>query len=185
MHSRSNLIVSPRTQSGFTVHEALVSLGIFVALTAIGSSLASLVERERVIVQTNALMGDLALARSEAIKRQQQITLCQSRDGRRCSRAPAWHEGWIVFVDADGDKQVDAGETLLHVQQTWQSGYSARLGNNNRSTLYYKPSGAASGSDSFFLCGPSGQQAKAIVIYYTGRPRVSNKTSQGEDIACP
>lgn len=186
MNSRCNPISSIRTQSGFTVHEALVSLGIIVSLSALASGAASLLARERVVVQTNALMGDLALARSEAIKRQQQITLCQSQDGQRCSRAPHWHEGWVLFVDIDEDRQVDANEAILNAHQAWDTGFSLRLGNNNRNHLYYKPSGAVSASDSFFLCGPEGSaQAKAIIIYYTGRPRLSTTTSDGKPIRCP
>ncbi|HSW53103.1 MAG TPA: GspH/FimT family pseudopilin, partial [Sulfuricaulis sp.] len=72
-------------------------------------SMAGVMQDTRMTGMVNQLMGDLNLARSEAIKRNAVIALCKSDDGASCSRHAAWNDGWIVFVDDNNNHEVDSG----------------------------------------------------------------------------
>jgi type IV fimbrial biogenesis protein FimT len=63
------------------------------------------------------LVSDFRYARSEAIKRTNRVTICPSVTGTSCTGTGGlWKNGWIVFVDEDGDGAVDAGDVVLRVQ---------------------------------------------------------------------
>jgi type IV fimbrial biogenesis protein FimT len=78
----------------------------------------------RLSSEVNGLLGDLQFARSEAIREGQTITVCSSTDGQNCAVAntTAWHNGWIVFSDANNDQTVQsATEPVLRVQRSFSS----------------------------------------------------------------
>jgi type IV fimbrial biogenesis protein FimT len=63
------------------------------------------------------LASDFRYARSEAIKRTNRVTICASSNGTSCTGAGAlWKNGWLVFVDENGNGTVDAGDVVLRVQ---------------------------------------------------------------------
>ena len=71
--------------------------------------------------QTAALSSDIRLARSEAIKRSRNVTLCRSdapeAEAPACSQgAGDWTSGWIVFEDRGNRGAVDSNDTIIKVQ---------------------------------------------------------------------
>ena len=76
-------------------------------------------ESNRMISNTNELVAGLHIARSEAIKQQARVTMCQSNDQANCTNTGKWEDGFIVFVDnggaAVGNATVDPGERILRV----------------------------------------------------------------------
>ena len=94
---------------------------VTVAIATILASLAVPSFRTTLVGQTvestaDTLVSDIRFARSEAIKRTNRVTICGSSTGTSCYGANAWHNGWIVFVDDDGDGVVDTGDVVLRVQ---------------------------------------------------------------------
>ncbi len=88
--------------SGFSLIELIVTMtiaGVLMSLAAPGFS--NFVKNNRLSGQANAIMADLAFARSEAVKRGAPVTICRSKDGAGCLSGTEWHEGWIV-VNAAG-----------------------------------------------------------------------------------
>ncbi|MFQ5936970.1 MAG: Tfp pilus assembly protein FimT/FimU, partial [Acidiferrobacterales bacterium] len=63
---------------GYTLHETLITLVIISVLIVSAVGFARLVRSTHISTQVNALVADLNLARSEAIKRAQPVTLCKS-----------------------------------------------------------------------------------------------------------
>jgi len=61
------------------------------------------------------LVAGLHVARSEAIKQQMRVTLCQSDDSLSCTGTGRWEDGWIVFQDPNGNTTVDGGERILRL----------------------------------------------------------------------
>ncbi len=173
----------------FRTHgQSLTQLMTVLAVTGIvtggAPAVQSLVHEQRLVVHVNQLFGDLQLARSEAIKRAAQVTLCKSNDGTTCSNAALWHEGWIVFLDANGNETVDAGETIVRVGQALPGSVSLRYGTNYR-YVYYKPDGSAWPNATFTFCDPRGAfNARAILITQAGRARISDKASNGSALEC-
>jgi len=104
----------PASERGFTMMELLVAVSIAAVLFAIGVPMfrdAAL--GSRLSAAANNLLASVQLARSEAIKRNVNVTLCASSDGESCAGAGGWEQGWITIVDpADPDTVVQYQQGL-------------------------------------------------------------------------
>jgi type IV fimbrial biogenesis protein FimT len=109
-----------KKQSGFTLIELMVTIAIAVILiTSAVPGFQSFIQNNRLSTTTHQLVTSLNLARSEAVKRGKQVTVCKSDNSSTCTNANGWDQGWIVFVDEDGDGQRQTSgtpEELLRVQ---------------------------------------------------------------------
>ena len=103
-----------KKQTGFSLLELMAAIAITMTLMAIAvPSFMVMTQNNRLVTQANDFVSSLNLARSEAVKRGGRITVCKSTDNASCAVAGGWHQGWIVFVDADNDATADAGEELI------------------------------------------------------------------------
>jgi len=160
---------------------------VTVLLGAVVPSVKSTLGSTRVAAHVNHLVGDLALTRSEAIKRRVDAVLCKSPDGRRCVRRGGWEQGWIVFADRNADRRRQANETLLHVHGAWTRGYTLRYAAfGSRHYVAFHPSGLTRTNGTFTFCDPDEpSMARAVVLSKTGRPRVARVRPDGRPLACP
>jgi len=166
-------------QSGFTLIELLVTLAVVAVLIMVGiPSFADLMKNNRVATQTNALMRSLQLARSEAVKRGRQVTVCKSADQIACIATGDWDQGWIIFVDNNGDGVIDAGESIVRVQATLPSSYTIKVGAHFDDWVGYLPSGRTDGSgslgnDTFKICADNDvNYSRHIIVSVSGRVRM-------------
>lgn len=103
-----------RHNSGFTLIELMVVIGIVAILLAIAlPSFQGTLRSNRVATATNELIASLALARSDAIRSTRGAGVCPSADGATCGDASVWSQGWLVWGDSNGDGILSAGETVL------------------------------------------------------------------------
>lgn len=107
-------------QRGFTLLEVIFVLVAAAALLTLGlPSFQNSVRSGRLTTGVNDMVASMQLARSEAIKRRSIVSMCPNGGDTGvdsgCAAAP-WHEGWIVFVDDNGNRARDAGEDLLRAQ---------------------------------------------------------------------
>ena len=182
---RPSFVTAP--QWGFTLPETLMTLAIAGLLLGLAApALRSLSLNNRMTAAVNQLMGELNLARSESIKRNAVVAICKSSNGTTCYDEAAWHKGWIVFTDNNNNHAVDAGETVIHVQQALEGNLTLRYGETGKySYVRYNPTGEAWPGATFTFCdGRGADSAKAVIVYWTGRPRVSTKTSDGKALNC-
>ena len=87
-----------RVQSGFSLIELMVAVAIIAILAGVAApSFLNMVAQNRLSSQTNDLSGAVQFARSEAIKRNQPITLCRaaSATATECADGADWVH-WIV-----------------------------------------------------------------------------------------
>ena len=166
--------------NGFTLVETLAVLAVASVLLSIGvPSLASLASTSRVSTAASDLLADLLLTRSEAAKRKVRVVMCKSADSESCAATGGWQQGWIVFIDSDGDAQRDAGETLLRVQPALAG--TTRLTGTQPVAKYvsYVFTGntkLVSGgfqAGTLTVCSQSTEPstARQIIVNSTGRPR--------------
>jgi type IV fimbrial biogenesis protein FimT len=106
-----------KQHSGFTLVELMVTIVIMAILAAIAlPSFQNLITNTRIVSATNELVADLAMARSEAIKRGAGVvTVCASADGAQCSGATDWSGGRLVFVDGGAEGTVDGTDVILRL----------------------------------------------------------------------
>jgi type IV fimbrial biogenesis protein FimT len=164
-------------QLGFTLHEAVIALGIISGLSLMAVSMQDLLRRNHLITQANLLISHLNFTRSEAIKRGETVTLCKSNTGTNCTRSSEWHEGWIIFADKNGNHLVDADEAIIRIQQPLANGYTLKFGALTPNYVTYKPDGFGGSNGTFTFCHKQRTiKPKTVVLYWTGRARISDKS---------
>ena len=164
-------------QNGFTLGELLVTTTLVSIVTAIGvPSMSGLVKNDRLSTQINTLVGHLSLARSQALTLAQPVTVCASSNLTSCS-SNDWSNGWIVYVDADGNGDVSNGDEILRVQEALPG--SSTLSSTAGAAITFDDRGFAPGSaGSFSLCDERGvDHLKSITVSNTGRVRRGGSAS--------
>jgi type IV fimbrial biogenesis protein FimT len=175
------MVDDPVAMRGFTLIELLVTLSIAAILLGVAvPNFVTFIQNNRLATQANDLVTMLNYARSEAVKRNQTISVCSSTTGTSCAGSITWDGGLIVFVDSDGDGVVDGGEAVLQVRQAMEGANTLRSGAQTRFT--YQANGfLASNNDVFRLCDTRGTaMARAITISLQGRVSTSTGTA-----SCP
>lgn len=176
-------------QNGFTLAELLVTLAVFSILVTVGvPSFNQTLLNNRQVSSLNILVGSMQLARSEAIVQNRRVSLCGSDDGQTCGIS--WSNGWVVFVDGNGDGQVNGTEVVLRsVNDVSNLGITpGGIGNN----LMYRPNGRMMANNNvrantgqFTVCDIRGaENARTIVVDTSGRPRASKYNIDGTAPVC-
>lgn len=98
--------MSKRTR-GVTLIEVLVSLSVATVLCASAvPAFQGALERLRLTTTTNDLVLAVSIARAEATARHTRVALAP-RSGND------WSSGWHVFIDANDNGRLDAGEAIV------------------------------------------------------------------------
>ncbi len=171
-------------QAAYSLYELLVTILIAAVVLTVGlPSLSGTIARQRQRVEIDALFHAIHLARKESVMRRRVVSICPSPDGQRCSPGRDWSAGWLMFdnVDADHPPQVDDGEPVL-TRHTVDP--AVRITANRRGfTLRATVKRATNGT--FVVCDRADRiRPKALVVSYTGRPRVAARQRSGGPYAC-
>ncbi len=154
-------------ERGFTLIEMLITILIGSILlvigvpsfrdAALGSSLSNI---------ANDLNSSIQLARSEAIKRNTQVTLCMTADGSSCALSGSWEQGWIVLQST----------TVLQYQQPSliPTGFKV-LRTVGTGAMVFQPIGVGASAATFKVCRltPLGSQERIVTVSATGSASVT------------
>jgi len=174
---------------GFTLLELMIGLALLALLLTLATPpLRELIAVNRAAAHAQAVMTALFLARTEAVKRNQRVTLCKSTDGESCVVTGDWSQGWLVFVDESTFGTRDPAEEVVRVQQRLGDDFTLR--NANAADWYgYRPDGSAVSSGglvtgTFRICPGDGDArfAYRVITNITGRPRVAKGIGS---LTCP
>ena len=134
-----------RRALGFTMIELLMTIAIAAILTSLTiPSFRYITNSNRIASELNGLLGDLQLARSQAIRDGRYVTVCQSSDSNTCTNSNDWRGGWIVFSDPTNVGIWDAGEIYIRKQKPF-SGTDTFVASNNVSVITFNREGYAVG----------------------------------------
>lgn len=170
-----------RPNSGFTLIELLITITIAVILMTVAvPSFLDFMRNSRITGQANDLVLAFAYAKSEAVKRGVQVTVCSRATNTACAASTTWDGGWLVFVDNDGGGTVNGADLVLQVRGQLETGNTLRAGVRQRVT--FRSTGYSPGfNDTFRLCDVRGTaNARQVVISAQGRA-----TSTIGTAACP
>lgn len=91
---------------GFSLIELMVTVAVLAILVAIGlPSFQSSMRSNRLATATNELIASINLTRTEAVRNPNGAAMCASSDGSACGGN--WQDGWIVWIDRDGNGNPD------------------------------------------------------------------------------
>ncbi|MFV1996820.1 MAG: GspH/FimT family pseudopilin [Acidiferrobacterales bacterium] len=170
-------------QSGFSLVELLTGLTVTGVLGSLTIGISNMVSSHAVTAELNGLMADMAFARSAAITRRQTTTICASNNGSHCNKESAWEQGWIIFTDENRDRLRDPDDQLLRVQGPLSKGTLLDQGSGYYYYMMYRPTGMVYPNATFAFCnGP--HYRRAIIIFRSGRARVSTVSSSGDALSC-
>jgi type IV fimbrial biogenesis protein FimT len=174
----------PIKTGGYTLIELLLTtLMIAVLLTLAIPSFSSTLARHRQHAEINALFHAFHHARKESIMRRRVVSLCPSDDGLTCGESADWSSGWLMFENKDRDSppRMDPGEILLlsHRVDPTLAIVANRRGFTLRATFLRATNGTLIVCDRARRVLP-----KALVVSYTGRPRVASEDRRGNAYDC-
>jgi type IV fimbrial biogenesis protein FimT len=175
-----------RPAAGFSLWELLCALGVASVVLAVGlPAFQDLVLDSRRAADVNAMVAAVQFARSEAEKRGRPVVLCKSRDLRSCAGPDAGFDaGWMVLLHEAGSGRpaVATGASALHAYRPRSTGAI----HANREWFEFRPFHRRSTNGTVTFCDRRGRvAARAVIISYTGRPRVSPEGPGGRALECP
>lgn len=169
-------------EKGFTLIELMISVALLAILLFIAvPNFSGFVASSRLVASKELLISSISLARSEAIKRGDEIIVCR-RDAANdeCFDVDTtggnadWSDGWYVFQDENSDGTLDADE-LIKVYSDIADSISIQYSRGN--AFIYDGTGllnTASSNDETFAITDSGDAdlGTAIFLRPTGRIRM-------------
>lgn len=156
---------------GFTLIEIMVALAVLAILLAVGlPAFGGLIDSQRMDSNANSLLRSINQTRTEATRRNRHVTMAPLSGD--------WSNGWTIFIDANNNGELDAGETVLHEEQPARV-HHVHVNSPLASYLRYNAQGESellnggfqSGTFSFCPHEP-GATGRQVIINRIGRARM-------------
>ena len=156
-----------------------MELLVVLAMIAILLGLAipdpgAFLDDNRLRAGSSDFVTSMQISRAEAVGRNAATTLCKrNSDGTDCTTSGGWQQGWLVFVDADRDATVDAGEEVVQLHDALHSKISFHGTTGVVDFITFRANGRTSVASTqvLILCDQRGfgTDAKGLVISILGR----------------
>jgi type IV fimbrial biogenesis protein FimT len=155
----------------------MVTLAVAIVLLGVGVPLfQSMVANNRAVTTSNGLVTALQLARSEAVKRARNVTVCPVVDASTtppvCGTAAQWGNGWTVYWDD--------GNTMEEHIRVWDMSEVGPTITTTAASVVFVSTGEVLAASAFQLeqPGTTGSQTRCVRAAVAGQIRM-------ESGACP
>jgi type IV fimbrial biogenesis protein FimT len=168
-----------KTQSGLTLVELMTTLAVGIIILAIGvPAFMTMMSSNQAAGYANDLVGAIRLARSEAIKRSDMVTICASNAAQTACSGNNWINGWIVFSDDSNYATIDEGETIHRVWAISEDDKGSYVFKDTppNAIRFDAAGGNTAGAETQFAFQPAsctGRRARQITVAITGRPSLA------------
>jgi type IV fimbrial biogenesis protein FimT len=157
---------------GYTLIESMLAVAIVGILSALAlPSFAKMIQRQQTQTTRDGIFSLVQNARTIALANQQNVVLCGSADGVKCSSNRQWQRQMLSFVDQNKNRQPDGNDKMLViVELNPQIAVHA-----SRSMLVYKADGSARGTNlTIKVCSRAQPRAEGatVVVANSGRARM-------------
>ena len=132
---------SSQASAGFTLQEMLVVMAIMGIVAAMAApSFRDFAIQRSIAAQITDLTSALRLARSEALKRGREVSLCPTRNASAangkpmCVNSTDWKTGYLVFIGS-----IYANDQYIRVQQLYSNGGSIQA--DDVGGIRFRPNG--------------------------------------------
>ncbi|OAL80872.1 fimbrial biogenesis protein FimT [Acinetobacter sp. SFB] len=166
-----------KQKNGFTLIELIITLAIVAIIVSIALPyFHDIMARQEIKNISNKLISSIQLAKSHAAIHHTNVVLCPSQNKVSC-QSSHWNSGFIVFLDSNKNRQVDADEKIISIETT-----ELKYGNLDwRGTLrtpsvtFQAENGLPNGSNgSFYYCSNYQQTHYKILLSRMGHTRIEN-----------
>lgn len=165
-------------QRGFTMIEIFIALIVAAIVAAISvPAMRDFSLQQRLSTVAQDLQLDLALARSEAVTRSDNISVCTSNNQTNCTNT-AWTGGRIIFVDSNQNGALDGADVLIREGNSPPAGISVTT-SVAAGFVSFNSRGAVNAQRVFTVCR-TGLVGRDLTLRTTGHPTIAKTAG-----ACP
>lgn len=156
------------SQKGFTLIELMITIAVLAIVLGIAvPSFSSMLRDTRASSLGGELQGALQFARSEAVKRRQDVVICRrNAGGSSCEAGADWSAGWLV--------QQSGGDVI----KVWDSAQGLAVVGPNAGVTFRGNGMAAANNFSVEPTQCSGQQKRTIAVSATGTATLKKAACQ-------
>lgn len=194
------MAVSKKHAAGYTLIELLAVLAIASTLLVVAIPMfRTQIQNSRMTAAATDLLGTFMSAKAQAIGRSDLVTVCISNeDADDCATSGQWEDGWLTFVDSDGNANVDGAEEIIQIhpalaEQLTVRTLAAETGDGSlQNSVTYRPNGLTdlSGTKRLIICNSLGYgvPVRVLIVSMLGKASIlkdEDTADTTEEDECP
>lgn len=175
-------------QQGLTLVELIVTLALGAIVMTMGvPSFSAAIDRYRLTSEVNRFVSNVQLARSEAMKRNQVVSICRSINGSTCGGNAdyVYEDGWLLYADSTGrdNNYHSSNDSLIQVADSTAGDVTIRSNTAGNRWLSFSATGmlAENSSAEYRFCvdlqNSNSIPGRKLTISLSGQPRLEELDS--------